>query len=138
MLWRHFPGNLVSSSNGVKVVGITGSTVNDIEDLVVATVIPGLGKDMPTVEVNESPQKVQLTTQIQFRLTPTVWTLRGCSSERIACSLGTSAVSLEHPEITGFKIIHGAVDFGLSSNTGPKSMDYIIWTEYKKLRQFIV
>ena len=58
LLWRHFPGNLVSSSNGFKVVGITGSTVNDIEDLVVATVIPGLGKDMPTVEVNESPQNL--------------------------------------------------------------------------------
>ena len=51
MLSRHFPGNLVSSSNGFKVIGITGAVVSDIEDLVVATVIPGLGKDMATVEV---------------------------------------------------------------------------------------
>ena len=50
---RHFPGNLVSSSNGIKVVGITGSVVSDIEDLVVATVIPGLGKDMDTVQVKQ-------------------------------------------------------------------------------------
>ena len=55
LLWRYFPGNLVSSSNGFKVVGITGAVVTDIEDLVVATVIPGLGKDMATVQVNISP-----------------------------------------------------------------------------------
>ena len=52
-------GNLVSSSNGVKVVGITGAVVTDIEDLVVATVIPGLGKDMPTVQVEISTQGVE-------------------------------------------------------------------------------
>ena len=53
LLWRHFSGNLVSSSNGFKVIGVTGSVVSDIEDLVVAKVIPGLGKDMPTVKVNK-------------------------------------------------------------------------------------
>ena len=52
-------GNLVSSSNGVKVVGITGAVVTDIEDLVVATVIPGLGKDMPTVQVEISTQGIE-------------------------------------------------------------------------------
>ena len=88
----------------MKVVGITGAVVSDIEDLVVATVIPGLGKDMATVQVKK-PQKVPLTTQVQFRLTPTVWTSRGFSSKRIACSLGTSVVSLDQPETeTGFKI----------------------------------
>ena len=49
----------MSSSNGVKVVGITGAVVTDIEDLVVATVIPGLGKDMPTVQVKISTQGVE-------------------------------------------------------------------------------
>ena len=82
----------MSSSNGFKVIGITGAVVSDIEDLVVATVIPGLGKDMATVQVKK-PQKVPPATQIQFRLTPTVWTSRGSSSERIACSRGTSVVS---------------------------------------------
>ena len=43
----------MSSSNGFKVVGITGTIVSDIEDLVVATVIPGLGKDMDTVQVKK-------------------------------------------------------------------------------------
>ena len=46
----------MSSSNGFKVVGITGAVVTDIEDLVVATVIPGLGKDMATVQVKMSPK----------------------------------------------------------------------------------
>ena len=74
----------MSSSNGFKVIGITGAVVSDIEDLVVATVIPGLGKDMATVQVKKKPKKVPPATQIQFRLTPTVWTSRGFSSERIA------------------------------------------------------
>ena len=44
----------MSSSNGFKVIGITGAVVSDIEDLVVATVIPGLGKDVATVQVKKN------------------------------------------------------------------------------------
>ena len=65
MLWRHFPGNLVSSSNGFKVVGITGAVVTDIEDLVVATVIPGLGKDMATVQVKRTQKLNSYSVSIQ-------------------------------------------------------------------------
>ena len=39
------------------MIGVTGSVVSDIEDLVVAKVIPGLGKDMPTVKVNKNNTK---------------------------------------------------------------------------------
>ena len=41
----------MSSSDGLKVVGISGMVASDIDDLVVATVIPGLGKDMADVQV---------------------------------------------------------------------------------------
>ena len=47
--------------------------------------------------------KMPLATQIQFRLTPTVWTSRVCSSERIDSFLGTSAANQERPEMAGFK-----------------------------------
>ena len=65
LLWRYFPGNLVSSSNGFKVVGITGAVVSDIEDLVVATVIPGLGKDMATVQVKKTQKLNSYSVSIQ-------------------------------------------------------------------------
>ena len=44
----------MSSSDGLKVVGISGMVATDIDDLVVATVIPGLGKDMADVQVRIS------------------------------------------------------------------------------------
>ena len=44
----------MSSSDGLKVVGISGMVASDIDDLVVATVIPGLGKDMADVQVRIS------------------------------------------------------------------------------------
>ena len=44
----------MSSSDGFKVVGISGMVASDIDDLVVATVIPGLGKDMADVQVRIS------------------------------------------------------------------------------------
>ena len=89
----------MSSSNGVKVVGITGAAVTDIEDLVVATVIPGLGKDMPTVQVEISTQGVENLLPTLSRWTPTVWTLREFTLERPDCSLGTSAANRKLDEI---------------------------------------
>ena len=47
--------------------------------------------------------KTLLATRICFRLTPTVWTSRVCSSERIASFLGTSAANQGRPEMAGFK-----------------------------------
>ena len=44
----------MSSSDGLKVVGISGMVASDIDDLVVASVIPGLGKDMADVQVRIS------------------------------------------------------------------------------------
>ena len=51
----------MSSSDGLKVVGISGMVASDIDDLVVATVIPGLGKDMADVQVRISAHVFLLT-----------------------------------------------------------------------------
>ena len=45
---------------GLKVVGISGMVASDIDDLVVATVIPGLGKDMADVQVRISAHLILL------------------------------------------------------------------------------
>ena len=50
----------MSSSDGLKVVGISGMVASDIDDLVVATVIPGLGKDMADVQVRISAHLILL------------------------------------------------------------------------------
>ena len=55
----------MSSNNGFKVIGITGAVVSDIEDLVVATVIPGLGKDMATVQVKKPQSATYYPDSIQ-------------------------------------------------------------------------
>ena len=111
-------GNLVSSSNGVKVVGITGAVVTDIEDLVVATVIPGLGKDMPTVEVKISTQGVENLLPTLSRWTPTVWTLREFTLERRDCSLGTSAANPDQDEIRLKIIRYSTITLALSLFSG--------------------
>ena len=104
---RRFPGNLVSSSDGLKVVGISGMVASDIDDLVVATVIPGLGKDMADVQVRISAHlSLLILSFCHFenwgamicRLTTTAWTLRGFPFAKTIFSLGMSAVSLEEPE----------------------------------------
>ena len=104
---RRFPGNLVSSSDGLKVVGISGMVASDIDDLVVATVIPGLGKDMADVQVRISAHlSLLILSFCHFenwgamicRLTTTAWTLRGFPFAKTIFSLGMSAVSLEEAE----------------------------------------
>ena len=108
----------MSSSNGVKVVGITGAVVTDIEDLVVATVIPGLGKDMPTVQVEISTQGVENLLPTLSRWTPTVWTLREFTLERRDCSLGTSAANPGQDEIRLKIIRYHTITLALSLFSG--------------------
>ena len=99
------------------MVGITGAVVTDIEDLVVATVIPGLGKDMPTVQVEISTQGVELLPTLS-RWTHTVWTLREFTLERPDCSLGTSVANPGQDEIRLKIIRYSTITLALSLFSG--------------------